>query len=35
MGESNDRTVKGDSDYVWALRNIDFEVRQVEVLGIY
>lgn len=34
IGESNDRTVKGNSDYVWALQNIDFEVKQGEVLGI-
>ena len=26
IGESNDRTVKGDSDYVWALKDINFEV---------
>lgn len=34
IGESNDRTVKGSSDYVWALQNINFEVQQGEVLGI-
>lgn len=34
VGEANDRTSKGASDYVWSLRNIDFEVRQGEVLGI-
>ncbi|MEE9409094.1 MAG: ABC transporter ATP-binding protein [Polaribacter sp.] len=34
IGESNDRTSKGNSDYVWALKDIDFEVKKGEVLGI-
>lgn len=34
IGETNNRATKGDSDYVWALKNIDFEVNQGDVLGI-
>lgn len=34
IGESNDRTVKGSSDYVWALQGINFDVQKGEVLGI-
>ena len=34
IGESNDRTQKGNSEYVWALKDINFEVKQGEVLGI-
>lgn len=34
VGETNDRTKKGDSQYVWALKDINFEVERGEVLGI-
>jgi lipopolysaccharide transport system ATP-binding protein len=34
IGEENYRERKGDSDYVWALRNINLEVEKGEILGI-
>ena len=34
IGEVNDRSVRGNSDYVWALRDIDFKVEQGDVVGI-
>lgn len=34
IGESNDRTMESSSGYTWALQNINFSVKQGEVLGI-
>ncbi len=34
IGGSNDRTIKGESDYAWALKDINFEVKKGEALGI-
>ncbi|ROI09372.1 ATP-binding cassette domain-containing protein [Chryseobacterium sp. H3056] len=34
IGESNDRSAKGDSDYVWSLRDINFEIEKGDAVGI-
>ena len=34
IGETNDRTKKGDSRFVWALKDINFNVEQGDVVGI-
>ena len=34
IGEVNDRSTKGHSDYVWALKDISFKVEQGDVVGI-
>ncbi len=34
IGDVNDRAVKATSDYIWALRDIDFKVEQGDVVGI-
>jgi lipopolysaccharide transport system ATP-binding protein len=34
IGEINDKSIKGESDYVWSLKDINFEVQHGEVLGI-
>ena len=32
IGEENDRTLKGSSEYVWALKDINFDVNKVKCL---
>ncbi|NCB69655.1 MAG: ATP-binding cassette domain-containing protein [Bacteroidia bacterium] len=34
IGEVNDRAHRGESEYVWALKDINFKVEQGDVLGI-
>ncbi len=34
IGETNDRSRTGNSEYVWALRDIDFKIDQGDVVGI-
>lgn len=34
IGETNDRSKKGASDYVWALKDITFDVQEGDVVGI-
>src|SRR5690606_21824304 len=34
IGESNDRTQKGDSEYIWALRDVNFKIEQGKAVGI-
>ena len=34
IGETNDRSTKGESDLVWALKDINFKVEQGDVVGI-
>ena len=34
IGETNDRSRAGNSEYVWALKDIDFKVEQGDVVGI-
>ena len=34
IGEENDRATAGHSEYVWALRDVDFKVEQGDVVGI-
>ena len=34
IGETNDRSVKGTSDIVWSLKDINFEIQQGDSVGI-
>lgn len=34
IGETNDRTKRGNSDYVWALQDITFKIEKGDVVGI-
>ncbi|MBD3750366.1 MAG: ABC transporter ATP-binding protein [Sphingobacteriales bacterium] len=34
IGETNDRTTKGESDIVWSLKDLNFEIEQGDAVGI-
>ena len=34
IGEVNDRTIKGTSNIVWSLKDINFEIEQGDAVGI-
>ena len=34
IGETNDRTSKGESEYVWSLRDVSFDIQQGDAVGI-
>ena len=34
IGEANDPAIKSNGNLIWALKNIDLEVKQGEVIGI-
>ncbi|RQO31941.1 hypothetical protein DBR32_03805 [Taibaiella sp. KBW10] len=34
IGETNDRTIKGESNMVWALKDVNFEIQKGDAVGI-
>ena len=34
VGQTNDRTAKADSNFVWSLKDIDFEIKQGDAVGV-
>ncbi|TXB65419.1 ATP-binding cassette domain-containing protein [Vicingus serpentipes] len=34
IGDTNDRSTKGESNYVWSLKNISFDVYEGDVIGV-
>ena len=34
IGELNDRSIKGDSDIVWSLKDLNFEIKEGDAVGI-
>lgn len=34
IGQTNDRTIKGDSDIVWSLRDLNFEIEKGSAVGV-
>ncbi|MHB8208961.1 ABC transporter ATP-binding protein [Mucilaginibacter sp.] len=34
IGETSDRTVKGESDIVWSLKDLNFDIEQGDAVGI-
>lgn len=34
IGDSKDRSIKGESDYVWSLKDINFEIEKGNAVGI-
>lgn len=34
IGESNDRSQKGESDFVWSLKDINFDINEGDIVGI-